>query len=138
MLQVQDAPSRVQACDQFGLVHGFDEVVVGARFQARDDVLLGVAGGEQQRVHIAVQLQIAHRRAKRHPVHFRHFPVGDQHGVVALGHPVQGIGTVGDGIDLVPGLLEKARHEHPRDRIVLSQQYGWRRPDCDRCHRIQL
>jgi hypothetical protein len=138
MLQAQDAPARVQARDQFRLVHGLDEVIVGARLQARDDVFLGVAGGQQQRIHIAIQLQIAHRLAQRHPVHFRHFPVSDQHGVVALGHPVERLGTVGHGIDLIPRLLQKAGHEHPRDWIVLRQQYGRRWFDCDRSHRIQL
>ncbi len=103
-------------------MHRFDQVVIGAGFEPRDDVFLGIARGQQQRIDVAVELHVAHRLAQGDAVHFRHLPIGDQHGVVALGHLVERLGAVGHGVDFVAGVLEKAGHEHARDRIILGQQ----------------
>jgi hypothetical protein len=34
----------------------------------------------------------------------------------------EGFGTVRHGIDFIAGFLEKARHEHARDRVILGEQ----------------
>ena len=59
---------------ELGLVHGLDEVIVRARLEAGDDVLLGIACGQEQRIDVAVELQVAHRLAERRCRPFPAFP----------------------------------------------------------------
>ncbi len=77
LLQPQNAPAGIEPRDQFAVVNGLGEIVVGAGLQTFDDAGLAVARREQDRIDVAFELALAHGLAQVHAIHLRHFPVGD-------------------------------------------------------------
>ena len=64
VFQIEDAAAGIETRDEFGLMHRLGEVIVGTGLQPGNDVLLAIARRQQQRVHIAVELHVAHRLAQ--------------------------------------------------------------------------
>ncbi len=125
------------AREQFGSREGFDEVVVGAGLKPFDRGLLPCAGGQQHHRHGRGARIGPQRRHQGESVQPGHHHVADNE----VGHDsadrLQGLLTVGHGIDLVSGAAKQAAQvfthvgvvvcdEDPRRRVAARSREVWR------------
>ena len=114
------AQERAQARVQLAQGEGLDEVVVGARVEARDAVVDGVARGEQEHRHaLARGPQPA---GHLEPVDARHGDV-EHHGVgPALGQRVERRAPVGGHLDVVALQAQRPVQGRPDGGFVVDDQ----------------
>ena len=116
------AQQRADAGGQLVDLERLDEVVVGAGVEARDALVEGVAGGQQQ--DRDAEALAAQPSGDREPVHARHRDVEHDHvrqRALDLG---EGGAAVGRGGDVV-ALGGQRPLEHPPDRrVVVDEQDG--------------
>ena len=122
------AQQRSQPRLQLSDVEGLDEVVVGARVEAVDPVLHGVARREHQ--HRDAITRRAHPAARLETVDAGHADV-EQHRVRRpRGDPRQALLASGGRVDLVAGEAERAPQRIAQRAVVVDDEHAHGASDC--------
>src|SRR2546426_1825770 len=122
-LQLDDADADLHAGSQLFVVERLGDVVVRARLQAGDHVLLPAARGQEDDVQRTRARASPRAAADLHAIDLRHHPVedGEPRGLRRR-ERLPGLGAVAGGRDLVAPLAERGLEDTPRHRVVFSDE----------------
>ncbi|GAA3084045.1 hypothetical protein GCM10020000_82860 [Streptomyces olivoverticillatus] len=112
-------------CGEFGGSEGFDEVVVGAVFEARHPVAHRVQGGQQQYGKGGTGLALGGEQGQS--VTVRQHAIRDEAVVAVDGELDVGVGEIDGDVDGEAGLAQPRRDRRAEFGIVLQDQYAHHR-----------
>ena len=123
LLHIENPLSGVQVSHELVGVKRLDEIIVRARLDTFDQVLLPVPRRQHQDINVRMVCSFAESLADLHAFHSGHHPVQDSElrGIVLL-KDLPGFAAVSGDDDLISPLREKCFEHVARNRIVFGNQ----------------